>query len=106
MFSLAIVVVCGAPKTPQDGSVFVTGHHYLSVATFECNEGYELVGNASALCTEAGTWSTPAPICIPPGKTSCVADASRSVIIVLLLLNDLKYILTFYLFHLLIVLNS
>ena len=61
------VVVCGAPDAPEDGTVSATGHHYLSVTTFECSEGYKLVGNASAVCTDDGTWSAPAPICIPPG---------------------------------------
>ena len=36
-----------------------------SLATYHCNPGYILWGNASRLCTESGSWSGVTPQCKP-----------------------------------------
>ena len=47
---------------------------------FQCNAGYNLVGDLTSTCTSAGTWSAPQPVCevINPCTTDdndCSADA-------------------------------
>ncbi|KAK6179269.1 hypothetical protein SNE40_011671 [Patella caerulea] len=39
-----------------------------STARFECNEGYEMVGNELLMCTESGEWNSGVPSCI---KINC-----------------------------------
>lgn len=42
---------------------------YQSVATYECEEGYNLVGDMTRECQASGEWSNSAPQC--ESKFSC-----------------------------------
>ena len=57
------LVVCDIIDTVEngavDGSIYTNG----SVLTFTCNDGYQLAGNSSIVCTSQGTWSNPTPLC-------------------------------------------
>ncbi|XP_053408488.1 sushi, von Willebrand factor type A, EGF and pentraxin domain-containing protein 1-like [Mercenaria mercenaria] len=55
---------CGKPpKAPAIGTSTNNGTTYQAVVSYICNEGFDLIGNASAVCQENGTWST--------GPTNC-----------------------------------
>ena len=57
-------VDCGNPDpAPANGSVSYTSTTYGSAATYDCNAGYGLVGNATTTCQSNGTWSNAAPTC-------------------------------------------
>ena len=51
--------------TVTDGTVTYTNLNYSdSVASFECNPGYTLMGEVMATCLATGEWSTNIPHCI------------------------------------------
>ena len=58
-YSILAVIVCD-PLFLDHGTVTYTTdtqapHDYGTVATFSCNNGFELIGNVSRLCTGDGT---------------------------------------------------
>ncbi|XP_078687146.1 uncharacterized protein LOC144919463 isoform X14 [Branchiostoma floridae x Branchiostoma belcheri] len=57
-------VQCPARTAPANGAVSPTGAvSYPNGATFTCNTGYTLNGQATPTCQAAGTWSNPVPTC-------------------------------------------
>ena len=62
LFSFLITEVqCKHPKSVKDGFIEVSNFRgkyvFGSLATYHCNPGYILWGNASRLCGHEGTWS-------------------------------------------------
>lgn len=62
---LPSVVDCGSPGIPRNGLVDAASTSFRSVATYSCNEGYELVGEASRVCGSDREWSGSIPSCSP-----------------------------------------
>ena len=61
---ILISVNCGNPPRPTNGSISsLNGTVRGSVANYECDTGYKLVGNSSIVCQDDGEWSTP-PVCL------------------------------------------
>ena len=62
-------VQCGDPMSVKDGFIEVSNfkgkYVFGSLATYHCNPGYILWGNASRLCAEDGTWTGVKPQCKP-----------------------------------------
>ena len=55
---------CGPIEAPPNGSVsFPDGTTVGAIATFTCEIGYELLGEAIMQCLDNGTWSDSAPTC-------------------------------------------
>ena len=62
-----VLVDCGDPGTPADGSRNLTDNLEGSIVTYSCNTGFELVGNSSRLCeltADGPRWSFTTPECI------------------------------------------
>ncbi|XP_072291385.1 inactive serine protease PAMR1-like isoform X2 [Eucyclogobius newberryi] len=59
------VVGCHRPPVPIHGSTEGLFHHSGARITFRCDPGFELRGFRSAICLRDGTWSAPAPNCVP-----------------------------------------
>lgn len=59
------VVGCRRPPVPAHGSTEGLFHHSGARITFRCDPGFELRGIRSAVCLRDGTWSAPAPECVP-----------------------------------------
>ncbi len=59
------VLACGAPPSPEHGTVNVGPTTYGAIATYACATGYELVGAATSACQPTGTWSPTTPVCSP-----------------------------------------
>nr|XP_046250762.1 inactive serine protease PAMR1 [Scatophagus argus] len=59
------VVGCHRPPVPTHGSTEGLFHHSGARITFRCDPGYELRGVHTAICLSDGTWSAPAPECVP-----------------------------------------
>ena len=57
------VVDCGSLPRPANGAVSLTNTTYNSVATYSCNDGYNLMGDATRTCLASGSWSGTAPTC-------------------------------------------
>ena len=58
-------VDCGFIGTLDNGVIRSDSQIYQSVATYLCNNGYELVGSSENVCTENGSWSSSSPLCRP-----------------------------------------
>ena len=54
---------CGDLDNPQNGVIDVSGTSFWDTATYRCNIGYQLVGEAVRTCEETGLWSGTAPYC-------------------------------------------
>ena len=65
----AAEVRCEDPSSLKDGFIEVSNfkgkYVYGSLATYHCNPGYILWGNASRLCSEDGKWNGVQPQCKP-----------------------------------------
>ncbi|KAK5902504.1 hypothetical protein CesoFtcFv8_007748 [Champsocephalus esox] len=59
------VVGCRRPPVPTHGSTEGLFHHSGARITFRCEPGFELQGFRTAICLKDGTWSVPAPQCVP-----------------------------------------
>uniref|UniRef100_UPI003AAE62F1 inactive serine protease PAMR1 n=1 Tax=Centroberyx gerrardi TaxID=166262 RepID=UPI003AAE62F1 len=59
------VVGCRRPPVPTHGSTQGLFHHSGARITFHCDPGFELRGFRTAICLRDGTWSAPAPQCVP-----------------------------------------
>ncbi|XP_017163010.1 CUB and sushi domain-containing protein 3-like isoform X2 [Poecilia reticulata] len=62
---------CGDPGTPVGGFREGRSFIYQSEVSFSCSPPLILVGTATRLCENDGTWSGTQPRCIEPTKTSC-----------------------------------
>ncbi|XP_065812927.1 inactive serine protease PAMR1 [Labrus bergylta] len=59
------VVGCQRPPVPTHGSTEGLFHHSGAHVTFRCDPGFELRGVGTAICLSDGSWSAPAPKCVP-----------------------------------------
>uniref|UniRef100_A0A3P8W6V2 Peptidase domain containing associated with muscle regeneration 1b n=1 Tax=Cynoglossus semilaevis TaxID=244447 RepID=A0A3P8W6V2_CYNSE len=62
------VVGCRRPPVPTHGSTQGVFLHSGARISFHCDPGFELKGFSSAVCLSDGTWSAPAPSCVPVEK--------------------------------------
>ena len=58
------LVDCGALDNPDNGMVDVSETVLDSVATYSCNTGYTLTGDATRTCQGNSTWSGAIPTCV------------------------------------------
>ncbi|KAK3796935.1 hypothetical protein RRG08_032239 [Elysia crispata] len=56
---------CPEPVTPRFGSADFTETTQGSLVLFECNSGYELIGNSQLRCTASSQWDEENPLCKP-----------------------------------------
>ncbi|HET7538646.1 MAG TPA: hypothetical protein VFK05_02205 [Polyangiaceae bacterium] len=54
---------CGALTSPTNGSVSQSNTKVGGTATYSCNSGYVLNGNATRTCQTSGAWDGSAPTC-------------------------------------------
>lgn len=68
-------ITCSAPEIPRSGRIVEQKRHSNkkqyreriykvgSLVRFACQPGHQLLGEASIICTENGTWSHHSPVC-------------------------------------------
>lgn len=68
-------IQCPSPLMPAHGklaewvSIPLSGMYGVGdLVQYNCNEGYNLTGEASIVCTETGFWSHPPPFCTLPNN--------------------------------------
>ncbi|XP_012708725.2 inactive serine protease PAMR1 isoform X1 [Fundulus heteroclitus] len=59
------VVGCHRPPVPKHGSTEGLFLHSGSRIAYRCDPGFKLRGVRTAICLSDGTWSAPAPECVP-----------------------------------------
>ena len=57
------VVDCGSLASPTNGQVSLTTTTFGSTATYECDTGFNLIGDMERTCQENGQWTGGAPTC-------------------------------------------
>ena len=63
LYYVFTVVDCGVIGAPENGEITLNGTTFDSEATYECDEGFELVGNVTRTCEATGNWSGEEPVC-------------------------------------------
>ena len=64
IYLLSTVVNCNALNDPANGEVDDSaGTTFGQNATYNCNTGYNLVGNSTRTCQADGMWSGSVPTC-------------------------------------------
>ena len=58
-----IVVNCGDPGIPVNGTRAVSTFTCPITVNYTCNEGFRLIGNRSISCLDGGHWSGAPPTC-------------------------------------------
>ncbi len=62
---IILAVDCGKPVSITNGDVSYPSTIIDSLATYNCNDGYTLVGgDATVKCNENGDWEGPLPACV------------------------------------------
>ena len=61
--TIYLAIYCPKLPNPSYGSVSVSGLRVGSKATYECNDGFVLVGLPVRKCLYTGQWSGEAPVC-------------------------------------------
>ena len=59
-------VVCPMLQSPPFGSVIIEGRTLGNISIYQCNDGYELKGEAVLLCKPSGYWNSSVPTCESP----------------------------------------
>ena len=68
MNSNFLLLDCGGLNSPANGAVDTTaGTTYGKTATYTCNVGFNVQGDATRLCGADGLWAGNAPICAIQG---------------------------------------
>ena len=57
------VVQCSALSSPVNGAVQMDDPMYSSTASYSCDQGFGLQGDATRTCQADGTWSGVTPQC-------------------------------------------
>ena len=96
--SFSSALHCQDPGIPLNGRRVMRDTNVGSIATFSCNRGYRLIGEASIICRNDGHWSRAKPSCrrfgkeysfsyhihasIASGLVICIKPFSLSVVVV------------------------
>ena len=59
---------CGEPEVPAHGLVSIRTHEGVQIASYSCQDGYQLQGLTDRSCDGTG-WSGKEPVCIQSSKT-------------------------------------
>ena len=62
-FSYCSAIECGEPQSTANGVVSVSTTTFSSIASYNCHEGYTLIGEHNRTCLSTGVWSGSTPHC-------------------------------------------
>ncbi|XP_064387176.1 uncharacterized protein LOC135335578 [Halichondria panicea] len=68
-------VDCMGLTNPIDGMITLTTTTFESIATYSCNTGLSLSGEATRTCQATGVWTGLAPTCVAPSITATVTSS-------------------------------
>ena len=69
IFTYYLVVNCGDPGIPSNGTRSAIAFDFKSIVRFKCREGAKLSGNTTRTCQASGQWTGRNPVC--KGRCSC-----------------------------------
>lgn len=61
------VIECGPPQSISNGQYILNNksRSYMSTLSYQCNDGFVLVGRGNLICDPDGLWNGPPPRCEP-----------------------------------------
>ncbi len=71
---------CAEPGLPSNGKKHGEDYSIGATVTYECDDGYKLIGSSSRTCLDDSRWSTALPTC-EPGKLG-TGDTSALITVV------------------------
>lgn len=57
-------ISCGVPPPLENGFYSAEDFHAGSTVTYQCNNGYYLLGDSRMFCTDNGSWNGISPSCL------------------------------------------
>ena len=60
----------------SNGGLLLNGSTPGEIATYFCNDGYQLVGNTTRTCQENGEWSGQPPECVQCTGNGCLNEGT------------------------------
>ncbi|HJL19970.1 MAG TPA: hypothetical protein RMH99_30175 [Sandaracinaceae bacterium LLY-WYZ-13_1] len=76
---MCLIGDCGPLVSPENGTVTASSTTVGADATYACDTGYDLVGDATRTCQTDGSWSGSAPTCVLVDCGSLSPPANGSV---------------------------
>ena len=62
-FLFAPDIECGPLDNPENGAVTFQSTNFGSIAIYQCDAGFTLLGEARRTCQITGSWSSSDPLC-------------------------------------------
>lgn len=70
---------CGLPPALENGFYSAEDFHAGSTVTYQCNNGYYLLGDSRMFCTDNGSWNGISPSCLGEiNAGNCCVDSVMS----------------------------
>ncbi|KAF6127568.1 sushi, von Willebrand factor type A, EGF and pentraxin domain containing 1 [Phyllostomus discolor] len=70
-------ISCGVPPSLENGFYSAEDFHAGSTVTYQCNNGYYLLGDSRMFCTNNGSWNGISPSCIDVDECALGSDCSK-----------------------------
>ncbi|XP_070287020.1 sushi, von Willebrand factor type A, EGF and pentraxin domain-containing protein 1 [Myotis yumanensis] len=70
-------ISCGLPPSLENGFYSAEDFHAGSTVTYQCNNGYYLLGDSRMFCTDNGSWNGISPSCIDVDECALGSDCSK-----------------------------
>ena len=65
-----LALPCPKLSDPENGEMMVDGYHPGSSATYQCAEGFRLIGPQVRKCLPTALWSDTTPVCVATDTAS------------------------------------
>ncbi|XP_077904066.1 sushi, von Willebrand factor type A, EGF and pentraxin domain-containing protein 1 isoform X2 [Ictidomys tridecemlineatus] len=69
-------ISCGVPPPLENGFYSAEDFHAGSTVTYQCNNGYYLLGDSRMFCTDNGSWNGISPSCLDVDECAVGSDCS------------------------------
>ncbi|KAF4019587.1 hypothetical protein G4228_011363 [Cervus hanglu yarkandensis] len=70
-------ISCGVPPPLENGFYSAEDFHAGSTVTYQCNNGYYLLGDSRMFCTDNGSWNGISPSCLDVDECAVGSDCSE-----------------------------
>ncbi|XP_072114251.1 sushi, von Willebrand factor type A, EGF and pentraxin domain-containing protein 1 [Mobula birostris] len=68
---------CGLPPALDNGSFIAENYLFGSTVSYQCNNGYYLLGDYKLLCASEGNWSGVVPVCLDLDECALGSDCDK-----------------------------
>ncbi|XP_069779037.1 sushi, von Willebrand factor type A, EGF and pentraxin domain-containing protein 1 isoform X2 [Narcine bancroftii] len=68
---------CGLPPILDNGSFIAEDYLFRSAVSYQCNNGYYLLGDSKLFCADDGNWSGVVPVCLDLDECALGSDCDK-----------------------------